>query len=113
MEGGDATIEDMIRASKNPTIWISKVNYMGMKHFQTGTLTGTAQHGVFLVENGEVVKPVENLRFEMQIPEALRHVTHLGEPELIGGVLGGEDPYVIPPMRIEGFRFIGATGRTK
>lgn len=113
VEGGTSSIADMIRASRWPTIWITKVHYMGMKHFQTGTITGTAQHGVFLVANGEVVGPVENLRFEMKIPEALRRVTHLGEPQLIGGVLGGESPYVVPPMRIEGFRFIGATARTK
>lgn len=113
VEGGDKTVEDMIRDSKYPTIWVTKVHYMGMKHFQTGTITGTCQHGVFLVGNGEVICPVENLRFEMVMPEALRRVTHLGKPELIGGVLGGESPYVVPPMRIEGFRFIGATARTK
>lgn len=113
IEGGGVNIEDMIRASKWPTLWITKVHYLGFNHFQTGTLTGVGQHGVFLIANGEVVGPVENVRFEMPIPEALQRVTHLGEPQLTGGGLGGESPYVIPPMRIEGFRFIGATGRTE
>lgn len=111
--GGDATIEDMVRESKKPTMWITKVHYLGLKHFQTGTITGTAQHGVFLVMDGQVICPVENLRFEMRIPEALCRVTHLGEPDLIGGELGSFMPYVVPTMRIEGFRFIGATARTK
>ena len=50
------SVEEMIRNTRRPTLWLTKVHYLGMKHYQTATMTGVGQHGVFLVENGRVVE---------------------------------------------------------
>jgi predicted Zn-dependent protease len=79
IEGGESSIEDMIASCEEPALWITKLHYLGMKHFQTATMTGIAQHGVFLVENGKVTKPVENVRFE----EVIKTSSELSEERFL------------------------------
>lgn len=114
IEGGSTPIEEMIKNSKKPTLWITKLHYLGMKHYQTATMTGVAQHGVFLIENGEIVGPVENIRFEESIPEALKRIEAMSEPRLIFAPLslGAPGGVVAPAMKIKDFRFVGSTKRT-
>lgn len=114
VEGGNSSIEEMIKNSKSPTLWITKLHYLGMKHYQTATMTGVAQHGVFLVENGEVKAPVENLRFEESIPEALKRVQAMSPSRLVFTPMGFGAPsgLVVPAMKIKDFRFVGSTKRT-
>ncbi len=114
IEGGNTSVEEMIRQSKEPTLWITKLHYPGMKHYQTATMTGVAQHGVFLIENGKVVSPVENVRFEESIPEALKRVEAMSESRLVFDPLSPSLPsgVVAPAMKIKQFRFVGSTNRT-
>jgi PmbA protein len=114
IEGGTTPVAEMIKQSKEPTLWITKLHYPGMKHYQTGTMTGIAQHGVFLIENGKVVSPVENVRFEESMPEALKRVEALSESRVIFDPLSISLPscVVAPAMKIKQFRFIGSTKRT-
>lgn len=114
VEGGDTPIEEMIRNSKKPTLWVTRLHYPGMKHYESATMTGVAQHGVFLVENGEVVAPVENVRFEESIPEALKRVEAMSKPRLVFAPLrlGMPGGVVAPAMKIRDFRFVGSTKRT-
>ncbi|HCM36943.1 MAG: hypothetical protein A3J30_04230 [Candidatus Wildermuthbacteria bacterium RIFCSPLOWO2_02_FULL_47_9c] len=114
IEGGNTSVEEMIKHSKEPTLWITKLHYPGMKHYQTATMTGVAQHGVFLVENGKVVSPVENVRFEENIPEALKRVEALSESRLVFDPLSPSLPsgVVAPAMKIKQFRFVGSTQRS-
>ena len=113
VEGGNTSVEEMIKNSKEPTLWITKLHYPGMKHYQTATMTGIAQHGVFLVENGKVQTPVENLRFEESIPEALKRVEAMSESRLVFDPLSLSIPsgVVVPAMKIKQFRFVGSTSR--
>ena len=114
VKGGDTSVEEMIKQTKDRALWITKVHYLGMKHHQTATMTGIAQHGVFLIENGEVKGPVENLRFEESIPEALKRVESLSPARLIYNPVNLNSPggIVVPAMKIKDFRFIGSTKRT-
>ena len=114
IEGGNTPIEEMIKNSKEPALWITRLHYPGMKHYQTATMTGIAQHGVFLVENGKVQTPVENVRFEENIPEALKRVEAMSESRLVFDPLSLSLPsgIVAPALKIKKFRFIGSTTRT-
>ena len=114
IEGGNTSVEEMIKNSKEPALWITKLHYPGMKHYQTATMTGVAQHGVFLVENGKVQAPVENIRFEESIPEALKRVEAMSESRLVFDPLSFSLPsgVVVPAMKIKQFRFVGSTKRS-
>jgi len=114
IEGGNTSVEEMIKNSKEPALWITKLHYPGMKHYQTATMTGVAQHGVFLIENGQVKAPVENIRFEESIPEALKRVEAMSAPRLVFDPLSFSHPggVVVPAMKVKQFRFVGSTKRT-
>ena len=114
VEGGESSIEEMIAQCEKPALWITKLHYLGMKHYQTATMTGIAQHGVFLIENGEIKGPVENLRFEESIPEALKRVEALSPSRLIyqPRSLSAPSGIVAPAMKIRDFRFVGSTQRS-
>ena len=43
------------------------------------TITGMTRDGTFLIEDGKIVKPVKNLRFNQSIPEALSNVVSIGK----------------------------------
>ena len=104
----------MIKPTKERALWITQAPYLSMKHYQTPTSTGVAHHGVFLIENGEIKGPGENLRFEESIPEALKRVEALSPSRLIYNPVALNSPggAVIPAMKIKDFRFIGSTNRT-
>src|SRR3989344_135054 len=114
VEGGTTSIEEMVKNCKERALWITKLHYLGMKHYQTATMTGVAQHGVFLVENGKVVAPVENVRFEESIPEALKRVEAMGAPRLVFDPMSLSSPggIVVPAMKIKNFRLVGSTKRS-
>lgn len=112
IEGGSASVPEMIRASKNPTLWITTLHYIRATHQQDGRATGTTLHGVFLVANGEVVGPTEHLRFDESLPEALSRVTHLSPAVPTLSMEADETPYIIPAMRSERFRFVSVADRS-
>lgn len=112
IEGGNATVEQMIKDSKNPTLWITTLHYIRGTHYQDGRTTGTTLHGVFLVKDGEVVGPTEHLRFDESVPEALSRVTHIGKALPTLSMEADETPYIIPAMRSAQFRFVSVNDRS-
>jgi predicted Zn-dependent protease len=114
VEGGETAIEDMIARSKKQTLWITKPHYVAMKHSKTCIMTGVFHHGVFLVENGKVVAPVENVRFEQNMVEAFSQVEEISPSRLVFDPRSLSFPtgVVVPAMKIKNFRFVGSTERT-
>ena len=112
VKGGNDTVEQMIQESKSPTLWITTLHYIRATHHQDGRATGTTLHGVFLVENGEVVGPTEHLRFDESIPEALSRVTHIGQSLPTLSMETDETPFIAPAMRSNEFRFVSIADRS-
>jgi len=112
VQGGDSTIEQMIKDSKEPALWITTLHYIRSTHQQSGRSTGTTLHGVFLVKDGEVVGPTEHLRFDESIPEALSRITHIGKSLPTLSTEADDTPLIVPAMRSEGFRFVSVTDRS-
>ncbi len=112
IEGGASNVEEMIRASKKPALWITTLHYIRATHQQDGSATGTTLHGVFLVKDGEVVGPTEHLRFDESLPQALSRVTHLSPSHPTLSMENDDTPYILPAMRSEGFRFVSVNDRS-
>jgi predicted Zn-dependent protease len=74
---------------------------------KTQVVTGLTRNGLFLIEGGEVVAPVQNLRFTQSVVAALApgHVLGLGrDAQLVsneGGVVH------VPSLRLASFAFTG------
>jgi predicted Zn-dependent protease len=72
------------------------------------TLTGMTRNGTFLIEDGEIVGAVRNMRFTQSLVEAFNRVSALGgDATLASALFGGF--VVVPSVRVEGFGFSSGT----
>src|SRR5262249_62142511 len=89
-------------------ILVTQLHYTNMVEPTKLTLTGMTRNGTFLVEKGEVTRPVKNLRFTQSLVDALNRVSGLGgDARLASALFGGFT--VVPSLRIDGFRFSSGT----
>jgi predicted Zn-dependent protease len=88
-------------------IWVTRFHYVNVVKSDQAVLTGLTRDGTFMIEGGEVTRPVKNLRFTQGILDAWSRLGALGaEQRLIEGWGGG---VLAPAMRIDGFRFTGVS----
>lgn len=97
MEGGDASIEEMI-ADTRRGILVTRLWYIRTVDPQTLLYTGLTRDGTFFIENGEIRYPVKNFRFNESPVIMLNNVEALGAPQRQSGSL-------VPPMKIRDFTF--------
>lgn len=104
--GGDSSLEEMIASTKRG-ILMTRVWYVRDVDPNTKLLTGMSRDGTFLIENGKVTRGIKNMRFNQSVIDMLKNVVEIGQPVLAAG----EEtfPAVVPPMKIEGFRFSSRT----
>ena len=106
MAPGEATKDEML-ASTERGLWITRFHYVNILHPLRAVLTGMTRDGTFLIENGELARPVKNLRFTQNILEALSRVEMIGrEAKLEKAWVGGN---LVPALKISAFEFTGAT----
>jgi predicted Zn-dependent protease len=105
MEGGDQTIEQMIKSTKRGLL-VSFFWYIRVVDAQTLLNTGMTRDGTFLIENGEIVGPVQNFRWNDGPARGFNNITALGKPVPmhIGEAYDQPGTALVPPMRIEDFR---------
>jgi len=88
-------------------LWVTRFHYVNVLKSEQAVLTGLTRDGTFLIEHGEVTRPVKNLRFTQGILGAWSNLGALGaEQRLIEGWGGA---VLAPAMRIDGFRFTGVS----
>jgi PmbA protein len=93
-----AMLEDMKKG-----LWVTRFHYVNPVHPLKAILTGMTRDGTFLVENGEVVAAVKNLRFTQSMLEMLNKVEMVGKSyKLIESVR-------VPPLKVRDFTFTGVT----
>ena len=97
MEGGDASIEDMIKSTKRG-ILVTRLWYIRSVDPQTLLNTGLTRDGTFYIENGKIKYPVKNFRFNESPIIMLNNLEMLGKPQRIDGNM-------IPPMKVRDFTF--------
>jgi predicted Zn-dependent protease len=89
-------------------VLVTQFHYTNMVEPTKLTLTGMTRNGTFLVEKGEVTRPIRNMRFTQSLVEALNRVSGLGgDARLASALFGGFT--VVPSLRIDGFRFSSGT----
>jgi predicted Zn-dependent protease len=103
---GDASRDDLL-AGIDRGIWVTRLWYVNVVHPTQTILTGMTRDGTFLIERGEITRPIRNLRFTTSVLDALASVERIGrDPLLIQGWLGGS---LVPALRVGRFTFTGAT----
>lgn len=99
---GDSSMEEMIRDTKHG-IFITRFHYTNPTEPTKAVLTGLTRDGTFLIENGEITKPVMNLRYTDSMLSAL------GEIPMLGKKTETVDTTTIPAMKLARLRFTGTT----
>jgi predicted Zn-dependent protease len=103
---GSATRDDLL-AGVERGIWVTRFWYVNVVHPLHTILTGMTRDGTFLIERGEIARPVRNLRFTSSVLDALASVEAVGrEAVLLPGWVGGD---LVPALRVGRFQFTGVT----
>jgi len=70
-------------------------------------LTGMTRDGTFLIERGEIVAPVKNLRFTQSVLDALSSVKMVGKEARL--VTSDDTVALVPALLVDRFLFTGVT----
>ena len=107
MAVGDTSTEAMI-ASVSRGVYVTRFHYVNVEDPMKVVLTGMTRDGTFLIENGELTRPLRNLRFTQGALEALSHIGAVGSQRtLIGPGEGGAT--LAPSLLLERWEFTGQT----
>ena len=93
MDGGEGSIEDLV-SSVDRGILIRRFWYIRFVDQKTMKLTGMTRDGVFLVENGKIVKPLKDFRWNWRPLELFSNILRIGAQQRKGAGL-------IPPVVID------------
>ena len=104
---GESAVEDMIRDTERGLL-VTRFHYSNVVHPKEAVITGMTRDGTWLIENGEIGRPVKNLRFTHSIIEALRDVEAVGsETQLASEFFFSASS--VPALRVSSFQFTGAS----
>ena len=106
LKPGQSSQQELISGVKRGLL-VTRFWYTRAVHPLSVTVTGMTRDGTFLIENGEIVAPVKNLRFTESYLQAMQRVTGLGRETILV-----RDSYPIsrvPAIRIADWSFTGTT----
>ena len=105
--GGDRSTDELV-SNVQRGVLVTDFWYTRILDPRTQVVTGLTRNGVWLIENGRIVRPVTNLRFTQSFldaigPEAVRGIS--SERALL---LGGWDSiYLVPSLHLASWNFTG------
>ncbi len=102
VQPGNSGLDTMIKDTRRG-LFVTRFHYVRSVNTTKMVLTGLTRDGTFLVENGELKKPVMNLRFTDSLLNAFKRI------KAIGAELKRTENGAFPYMKLEKFRFTGAT----
>ncbi|OGK34400.1 hypothetical protein A3A93_03670 [Candidatus Roizmanbacteria bacterium RIFCSPLOWO2_01_FULL_38_12] len=105
---GNKTRKDMIKSVKRGLL-VTRLWYVRVLNPKTLNVTGMTRDGTFLIENGKIVKPVKNLRFNQSIPKALNNVVSIENKLTRLASFEGELVNLMPTLHIKKWQFSSGT----
>jgi predicted Zn-dependent protease len=104
VDGGTATVDEMIKSTKRGLL-ITFFWYIRGVDPMTLLNTGMTRDGLFLIENGEIVGPVQNFRWNESPAVGFNNISMLGRPVPMhtGEAYDNPGTALVPPMKIEDF----------
>jgi len=106
---GSATRDELVGSVRRGLV-VTDFWYTRVLDPRTQVVTGLTRNGVWLVEDGRIVRPVTNLRFTQSFVEALGPGAVLGvgsDLTLVGGGSFGDGAYAAPSLHLASWNFTG------
>jgi predicted Zn-dependent protease len=92
-------------------VWVTRFWYVNILHPRKSLLTGMTRDGTFLIEDGEVTRPIKNMRFTQSVMDAFATTRGLTATRQV--VVGSDYDYTVgltvPAMQLERFNFTSVT----
>ena len=107
MDTGDWSVDEMVRSTDRGLL-VTRFHYSNVVNPMESSITGMTRDGTFLIEGGEVVGPVRNLRFTQSILGALSSVSMVGREAHLASEFFFSASRV-PALKIDEFRFSGVS----
>ena len=113
MKGGESSLDEMVRSVRKG-IYVTRFHYTNIVEPMKAVLTGMTRDGTFLIEEGEVKRPIKNLRFTESVLKALSRVTAVSKDRRVyseGTVYSRRfvTGVVAPAIKVDGFNFSGVS----
>lgn len=102
VEAGDSSIDEMVEDTKHG-IYVTRFHYTNPVEPTKAILTGLTRDGTFLIEDGEIIKPIYNLRYTDSLLSAFSDIPMMSKKrKAIGNA-------TTPAMKLRKLRFTGIT----
>src|SRR5205814_2833199 len=113
MSGGDAGVDDMIKATKRGVL-ITRFWYIRPLNPRIVSFTGLTRDGTFLIENGKIARPVTNFRFNQSLADLLAKVEMLGRPTRVAADESSSTgtPVIVPALKVKEFMLASVSDAT-
>jgi predicted Zn-dependent protease len=113
MKEGESSLGEMIQSVRRG-IYVTRFHYTNVVEPMKAVITGMTRDGTFLIEGGEMTRPIKNLRFTESILKALSRVAAISKDRKIcseGTVYSRRfvTGTVAPAIKIDGFYFSGVS----
>lgn len=102
IDGATQSRDEMI-ASVRRGVWVNRLSNVVVMNRRTLLLTGTTRDGTFLIEDGEITKPIKNFRFTESPFFVLNRLEAWGEP------VRASRQVVAPRLKLSDFNFTSLT----
>ena len=102
VSSGEATVEEMVQETKHG-VFVSRFHYTNPTEATKAILTGLTRDGTFLIEKGEISRPIMNMRYTDSMLSALKEIP------MIGKKAETVDTTITPSMKLTKLRFTGTT----
>ncbi len=105
MAGGEASREELFKGIERG-VYVTRFHYCNIVHPVKTLFTGMTRDGTFLIEHGELTKPVKSFRFTQSILETLMAAEAISKQRL---QVRDYTTVVAPAVRSATFNFTGLT----
>ena len=106
MGAGDTPKRELARGVRRG-LWVTRLHYVNVVKSDRAVLTGLTRDGTFLIEDGEVTRPVRNLRFTESVLDAWNGLGAVSRERLLLEGWGGGT--LAPALSLGRFRFTGVS----
>ena len=113
MKEGHSSLEAMIRSVRKG-VYVTRFHYTNVVEPMRAVITGMTRDGTFLIEEGEIKRPIKNLRFTESILKAFSRVSAISKDRRAcseGTVYSRRfvTGTVAPAIKLDGFNFSGVS----
>lgn len=107
--GGDFSFDEIVAESKKPTIYITSNWYTRFTNYMEGSFSTIPRDGIFLIENGEIKKPVRKIRLTEDLLGMFKRISSVGNDVKQIKWWEVQFPTFIPHIKVSDCRFTSAT----